>query len=142
MKLCGHTNCKKQLRNLVVVAVAQAWAALLPLTSGKYDDHPFGGEIEIIGTSIEQDTAHETAVSWIVRAPNHTVEQRVTSPLPHTYLDLATQLPASFSWDNVNGTSYLTKSLNQHLPQWCGSCWAHAAMSSLAEYVFVTVCLQ
>jgi hypothetical protein len=125
----------------ILLAVATAWATLLPLISGG-NDH-IGEETEIGAFSMEQDIkAAQKSSSWIVRAPKHTVEQRVTSPLPHTYLDLATQLPASFSWDNVNGTSYLTKSLNQHLPQWCGSCWAHAAMSSLAEYVFVTVCLQ
>ncbi len=55
-----------------------------------------------------------------------------SSPLPHTYIS---NVPTSFSWDDVNGTNYLTKNLNQHLPQWCGSCWAHAALSSLAEYV-------
>jgi hypothetical protein len=66
------------------------------------------------------------------RMQGHTVTDSYHSPLPHTYID-ANDLPISFSWDNVNGTSYLTKSLNQHLPQWCGSCWAHGAMSSLAE---------
>jgi cathepsin X len=43
------------------------------------------------------------------------------------------QLPLNFSWSNVNGTSFLTKILNQHIPQYCGSCWAHAALSALAD---------
>jgi hypothetical protein len=70
----------------------------------------------------------------LVKVPGHTKLNQFVSPLPYTYIN-ANKLPSSFSWDNVNGTHYLTKSLNQHIPQWCGSCWAHAALSSLAEYV-------
>lgn len=56
------------------------------------------------------------------------------SPLPASYTDPAS-LPASFDWGDVGGTSYLTPSLNQHLPRWCGSCWAHGALSSLADRI-------
>jgi cathepsin X len=54
--------------------------------------------------------------------------------LPHTYLS-ATALPPSFNWGDVDGTSYLTHSLNQHLPQYCGSCWAHGALSAFADRI-------
>jgi cathepsin X len=62
----------------------------------------------------------------------HTILENVKSPLPYTYLK-PDQLPQAFSWGNVNGRSYLTHSLNQHIPQYCGSCWAHSALSSLAD---------
>lgn len=29
-------------------------------------------------------------------------------------------IPDNFSWDNVDGKSYLTKHLNQHIPHYCG----------------------
>ena len=60
--------------------------------------------------------------------------QHVTSPLPFTYIS-EQDLPRAFSWDNVNGKSYLTRNLNQHIPQYCGSCFAHSSMSALADRI-------
>jgi cathepsin X len=63
-----------------------------------------------------------------------TLENHYQLPLPIDYIDPDT-LPESFNWGDVNGVSYLTRSLNQHVPQYCGSCWAHAALSSLADRI-------
>lgn len=43
--------------------------------------------------------------------------------------------PTEFTWCNKAGVSYCTMSRNQHIPQYCGSCWAHAVVSSLADRV-------
>lgn len=77
--------------------------------------------------------------------PGHTVSDSYHLPLPHTYFDwVGTKpiLPPSFSWMNVDGLSYLTPSRNQHLPQYCGSCWAHAATAVLADRIKIARLLK
>lgn len=66
----------------------------------------------------------------------HTKKNDYTSPLPHTYIS-ESDLPESFTWGDMNGKgeSYLTRTLNQHIPQYCGSCWAHGALSSLSDRI-------
>ena len=95
---------------------------------------------------------------------DHKILNDYSSPLPYEYI-LEDDLPEAFDWGNVDGRSYLTHSLNQHIPQYCGSCvsvpnfvpvevslknfrllfphlnntilkkWAHGAMSALADRI-------
>jgi cathepsin X len=70
----------------------------------------------------------------IMKMPGHNKPRHVTAPEPFQYMDL-NALPTSVDWRNVNGINLVTKDLNQHIPQYCGSCWCHGAMSSLADRI-------
>lgn len=65
---------------------------------------------------------------------DHKVQNDYTSPLPFSYI-AEKDLPKSFTWGDIDGKSYLTHNLNQHIPQYCGSCWAHGAMSALSDRI-------
>lgn len=60
---------------------------------------------------------------------NHTL-----TPLPHETL-ADSVLPKAFTWGDKDGVNYLTMSRNQHIPQYCGSCWAHGAVSALGDRI-------
>ena len=57
------------------------------------------------------------------------IQGRVREPLQNL------ELPDTWVWNNANGTNYLTNLRNQHIPQYCGSCWAHAATSALSDRI-------
>merc|ERR1712216_484147 len=71
----------------------------------------------------------QTEAAGLVHRGNYTI-----SPLPHEYVKTE-DLPASFNWCNKDGVNYCTKSLNQHIPQYCGSCWTHGSVSALGDRI-------
>ena len=64
-----------------------------------------------------------------IRNPNR------AAPKIHTPLEPVNDLPKQWLWNNVDGKSMVTNVRNQHVPTYCGSCWAHAATSALSDRI-------
>ena len=76
---------------------------------------------------------HEKACRFGTDFPNGEV---IKNPRPQETMSVS-DVPANFFWGNVNGTNFLTETRNQHIPQYCGSCWAFGTTSSLSDRILI-----
>ena len=61
-----------------------------------------------------------------LRLPDLIMEEDILSWAP---------LPVQHIWNNVDGVNYLTEMKNQHIPSYCGSCWAQASTSVVSDRI-------
>jgi cathepsin X len=56
----------------------------------------------------------------------------VKSPEPYTYMTDA-DIPDNYDVRNISGRNFAGINRNQHIPHYCGSCWAMAGASALSD---------
>ena len=64
-------------------------------------------------------------VVWMGNATSPSSHDALPEPKDGTY-------PDEFNWCKKG---FCTASLNQHIPQYCGSCWAHGSVSALGDRI-------
>lgn len=70
--------------------------------------------------------------------PSAPCRKKATKPIlgnARQVLAPVSDIPENWIWNDINGSNYLTNIRNQHIPQYCGSCWAHAATSALSDRI-------
>lgn len=77
---------------------------------------------------------HEGHKCFKTNAATMETREHVISPMPHTYLTEA-DLPETYDPRDIDGVNYVTPARNQHIPIYCGSCWAMAATSSFSDRI-------
>jgi len=81
--------------------------------------------LEFHGEVWNQEQTEKAGLAWRGNA---------SAESSHESLDLI-DLPDNHNWCDIDGKSYCTKALNQHIPQYCGSCWAHGSVSALGDRI-------
>jgi len=78
--------------------------------------------------------SYETPSTGGCRVEKATFEGGDKKHSPHAWdMHANEDLPANVDWRNMDGKNYLSWNKNQHIPQYCGSCWAQGSTSAIAD---------
>ena len=84
-------------------------------------------------TSSAEAGTEQQAEESCIREESNLEFRHVTSPEPFEVL--GSEVPDQWDWRNKSGVNYLSWNRNQHIPSYCGSCWAFAPTSALSDRI-------
>ncbi|CAI5720013.1 unnamed protein product [Peronospora effusa] len=105
-------------------------------TSTTIEEDEARQEEEDVINDAEEDQSMKSTLAGCRQKLHFAGGERVTSQLPHETMDLK-DLPKTWDWRDVNGKNYVTWDKNQHIPKYCGSCWAQGTTSALSDRISI-----